>query len=231
MENNNSNENKTVIEYLGGKKLFLIIAGIIMGVFLISSIVTAVTKPKVSGTAATAASSSASEQTATSSEETAVQTAAETVAETEQTESETAEQSETELTEGSDGDNEPEETETGETEAGETDESEQTESEQTENNGSATRGQLNAEASAELYLTIMPFSESGLREQLDFDGYDASEIDYAIANCGADWNEQAARQARIYSIGVLSRSEMIEWLEDDGFTTEQAEYGATEAGY
>lgn len=226
MENNNSNENKTVIEYLGGKKLFLIIAGIIMGVFLISSIVTAVTKPKVSGTAATAASSSASEQTATSSEETAVQTAAETVAETEQTESETAEQSETELTEGSDGDNEPEETETGET-----DESEQTESEQPENNGSATRGQLNAEASAELYLTIMPFSESGLREQLDFDGYDASEIDYAIANCGADWNEQAARQARIYSIGVLSRSEMIEWLEDDGFTTEQAEYGATEAGY
>ena len=226
MENNNSNDNKTVIEYLGGKKLFLIIAGIIMGVFLISSIVTAVTKPKVSGTAATAASSTASEQAATSSEETAVQTAAETAAETEQTESETAEQSETELTEGSDGDNEPEETETGET-----DESEQTESEQPENNGSATRGQLNAEASAELYLTIMPFSESGLREQLDFDGYDASEIDYAIANCGADWNEQAARQARIYSIGVLSRSEMIEWLEDDGFTAEQAEYGATEAGY
>ncbi len=62
MENNNYNENKTVIEYLGGKKLFLIIAGIIMGVFLISSIVTAVTKPKVSGTAATAASSPASEQ-------------------------------------------------------------------------------------------------------------------------------------------------------------------------
>lgn len=212
MENNNSQEKKTIIDYLGGKTIVLIIAGAVMGVFLIASIITAVTKPRVTVTETTAATTAATETL----EETTVQTTETTIVETEPAESsETIESSIAETVE-------PTEI---------TDESEQEETVQTDGDGPATLGQLDAEASAEIYLALMPFSERDLREQLEFDGYNTSEIDYAIANCGADWNEQAASMARIYSVGVLSRSEMIEFLEDDGFTTEQAEYGATAAGF
>ena len=209
MENNNSQEKKTVIEYLGGKTIVLIIAGAVMGVFLIASIITAVTKPAV--TASETSAPATAETTVETTIETTIETtpAATTVETTVQTVSETVES--IAETEGSD--------------------QAETETEELDNGGPATLGQLDAEAAAELYLSVMPFSERDLREQLEFDGYNTSEIDYAIANCGADWNEQAASMARIYSLGVLSRSEMIEFLEDDGFTTEQAEYGATAAGF
>ena len=209
MENNNSQEKKTIIEYLGGKTIVLIIAGAVMGLFLIASIITAVTKPRV--TASETSAPATAETTVETTIETTIETtpAATTVETTVQTVSETVES--IAETEGSD--------------------QAETETEELDNGGPATLGQLDAEAAAELYLSVMPFSERDLREQLEFDGYNTSEIDYAIANCGADWNEQAASMARIYSVGVLSRSEMIEFLEDDGFTTEQAEYGATAAGF
>ena len=212
MENNNSQEKKTVIEYLGGKTIVLIIAGAVMGVFLIASIITAVTKPAV--TASETSAPATAETTVETTIETTIETtpAATTVETTVQTVSETVES-------------------IAETEGSDQAETEQTETEESDNGGPATLGQLDAEAAAELYLSVMPFSERDLREQLEFDGYNTSEIDYAIANCGADWNEQAASMARLYSLGVLSRSDMIEFLEDDGFTTEQAEYGATAAGF
>ena len=49
--------------------------------------------------------------------------------------------------------------------------------------------------------------------------------------CGADWNEQAAKSAASYLERMsFSRSERIEQLVFDGFTQEQAEYGAAQNG-
>lgn len=54
-----------------------------------------------------------------------------------------------------------------------------------------TLSQKNARQAAENYLSVMNFSASGLAEQLQFDGYSESDSAYAVAKCGADWNEQA----------------------------------------
>ena len=95
-----------------------------------------------------------------------------------------------------------------------------------------TMGQKNALGSAESYLEIMPFSHSGLIGQLKYDGYTTEEATYAADNCGADWNEQAAKSAENYlELMSFSRQELIDQLVYDGFTQEQAEYGVTAAGY
>ena len=53
-----------------------------------------------------------------------------------------------------------------------------------------------------------------------------------LDNCGADWNEQAAKSAKSYlDFSSFSRSGLIKQLEYEGFTAEQAEYGATAVGY
>lgn len=66
----------------------------------------------------------------------------------------------------------------------------------------------------------MAFSRSGLIDQL------------GAANCGADWNEQAAKKAASYLEFIsFSREGLIEQLEFEGFTHEQAVYGVTAVGY
>ena len=46
-----------------------------------------------------------------------------------------------------------------------------------------------------------------------------------------DWNEQAAQKAEDYlGFTAFSRSGLIEQLEFEGFTREQAEYGVAQAG-
>ena len=95
-----------------------------------------------------------------------------------------------------------------------------------------TTGQQNALGSAQNYLNIMAFSQSGLVDQLEYDGYTTEEATYAAEHCGADWNEQAAKAAANYlDIMSFSRQGLIDQLVYDGFTQEQAEYGATAAGY
>ncbi|MDO4493601.1 MAG: Ltp family lipoprotein [Clostridia bacterium] len=89
-----------------------------------------------------------------------------------------------------------------------------------------TQGERNALNSAKMYLSIMAFSQSGLIKQLEFEGYSTSEAQYAADNCGADWNEQAAKAARNYlSIMPFSDDGLIEQLEFEGYTHEQAVYG------
>jgi hypothetical protein len=49
-----------------------------------------------------------------------------------------------------------------------------------------------------------------------------------------DWNAQAASAAKSYMSNDLlsfSRKGLIEQLEHDGYTTEQAEFGARSVGY
>ena len=51
-------------------------------------------------------------------------------------------------------------------------------------------------------------------------------------NCGADWKEQAAKSAENYlSTMSFSRDGLIQQLEFEGFTNEQAVYGAEANGY
>ena len=68
--------------------------------------------------------------------------------------------------------------------------------------------------------------------QLEYEQYTHEEAVYAVDNCGADWNEQAARSAKEYlDIMSFSREGLIEQLEFDGFTNEQAVYGVEQNGY
>lgn len=95
-----------------------------------------------------------------------------------------------------------------------------------------TLGMKNALKKAQLYLDIMSFSRSGLIDQLEFEGFSYSESVYAVDNCGADWNEQAAQKAKTYlEIMAFSRQGLIEQLEFEGFSHEQAVYGVEQNGY
>ena len=93
-----------------------------------------------------------------------------------------------------------------------------------------TVGEKNALESALVYLRIMPFSYKGLIDQLSYDGYTASECEYAASNCGADWYEEAAESAKQYlTIMSFSRQGLKEQLEYDGFSELEAEYGVSVA--
>lgn len=95
-----------------------------------------------------------------------------------------------------------------------------------------TAGQSNVLASAKLYLETMPFSYTGLIDQLVYEGYSTEDATYAADNCGADWNEQAAKSAKNYlDIMPFSRDGLIEQLEFEGYTHEQAVYGVEQNGY
>ena len=101
-----------------------------------------------------------------------------------------------------------------------------------EEKSTVTLGKKNALSSAKSYLSIMSFSYSGLVKQLEYEGYSNEEAIYAADNCGADWNEQAARCAQSYiDTMAFSRTELIRQLEYEGFTNTQAEYGVSAIGY
>lgn len=101
------------------------------------------------------------------------------------------------------------------------------------NSSSATMGERNALGKAKSYLdTVGGFSESGLRDQLEFEGFEADEISYALEHCGADWNEQCAEKAQRYLDSMsMSRSELYSQLEFEGFTSSQISYGLSKVGY
>ena len=78
----------------------------------------------------------------------------------------------------------------------------------------------------------MPFSAKGLIEQLEFEGYPHDDAVFAVSNCGADWNIQAAKKAKSYLETMpFSRQNLIEQLQFEGFTAEQAEYALQALGY
>ena len=91
----------------------------------------------------------------------------------------------------------------------------------------ATKGEENALASAKNYLSIMNFSYKGIIEQLEYDGYLASECQFAADNCEADWYDQAAGSAKQYlSIMSFSKKGLVEQLEYDGYTESEAQFAA-----
>lgn len=94
-----------------------------------------------------------------------------------------------------------------------------------------TLGQKNARQAAEHYLSVMNFSASGLAEQLQFEGYSESDAAYAVAKCGADWNEQALGKALTYLATMpFSASGLQQQLTFEGFTADQAQYAVANCG-
>ena len=94
-----------------------------------------------------------------------------------------------------------------------------------------TLSQKNAVWAAKNYIKTMPFSYSGLIEQLEYEKYSHEDAVYGVDNCGADWFEQAAKSAKQYlNIMPFSREGLIEQLEYEGFTYDQAVYGVDQSG-
>ena len=95
-----------------------------------------------------------------------------------------------------------------------------------------TVGETNALRSAQRYLDIMHFSAEGLKNQLKYDGFSESESAFAVANCGANWNDQAAAAAKSYmELMPMSRDQLYDQLIFDGFTDMQALVGVGAVGY
>ena len=104
--------------------------------------------------------------------------------------------------------------------------------EKVDTSSNLTMGQQNALKKASDYLSFSSFSHNGLIEQLEFEGFSTEDATYAVDNCGADWNEQAANKAQQYlDFSSFSRDGLIEQLEFEGFTKEQSEYGVSAVGY
>lgn len=94
-----------------------------------------------------------------------------------------------------------------------------------------TRNQANARAKAESYLDGMAFSQSGLIDQLEYEGYSKADATYGVKAVGADWKEQAALKAASYLDGqAFSWQGLFDQLEYEGFTAMQAEYGVNQTG-
>lgn len=89
-------------------------------------------------------------------------------------------------------------------------------------------------AHAKNTVTAGPFSYSGLIESLtdvEIHGCTYEEAVYAADNCGADWFEEAAESAvRYIGWGIEEKDMLVQMLEEDGFTHEQAVYGAETSG-
>lgn len=89
----------------------------------------------------------------------------------------------------------------------------------------------NARRHAESYLETMPFSRSGLIDQLEFEGYSSDAATTAVDGLGADWHAQAIRSAQSYlDVMPFSHSGLVDQLIYEGYTPDQAEHGVTGAG-
>ena len=95
----------------------------------------------------------------------------------------------------------------------------------------ATLSQQNARRAAENYLKYMPFSRSGLIDQLEFEGYSTADATYAVDVLKVNWYKQAELKAADYlKYMPFSRQGLIDQLLFEGFTPSEAEYGVSKVG-
>ncbi|PZA22325.1 hypothetical protein DMO24_05625 [Modestobacter versicolor] len=79
-------------------------------------------------------------------------------------------------------------------------------------------------------MSFSSFSRSGLARQLVSEGFTQDESEFAVANVGADWDEQAAKKASEYpSYSSFSQSGLARQLTSEGFTQSEAEAAAAKA--
>lgn len=81
---------------------------------------------------------------------------------------------------------------------------------------------------ANAILQTSSYSKEGLIAYLvNENSYTTAVAEYAVNNCGADWNAQAVGVSRsLLGYSSYSRTGLIDDLIDEGFTSEQAVYGA-----
>ena len=86
---------------------------------------------------------------------------------------------------------------------------------------------------AQSYLSTMPFSPSGLYDQLLFEGFSEESSQFAIDHLIVDWDEMCYETAVSYvrNIGGFSKKSLIHQLEYDGFTKKQAKKAVKRLGY
>ena len=115
---------------------------------------------------------------------------------------------------------------------GEKETAEEVEEEPKEEEPQLTMEQKNAIKQAENYIAMMPFSKTGLINQLEFEGYSNEDATFAAENITVDWRAQAVKHAETYvETMAFSRQGLIDQLVFEGHSQEDADYAATEVGY
>ena len=91
---------------------------------------------------------------------------------------------------------------------------------------------MTAEEAVKNYLQYFPMSRQGLIDQLSqVDGYSVEEATAGVDASGANWNEQAVRQAKGHLEAMsYTFDELVDQLEYEKFTHEEAVYGAEHSG-
>ena len=98
-----------------------------------------------------------------------------------------------------------------------------------------TPSQEQAIRKAESYLNYSNFSALGLIGQLEYEDFSSEDASFAVAFIeqagGVDWLEQAAGKAQSYlDFSSFSCQGLIDQLEYEKFTPQQATHGATSTG-
>jgi len=71
------------------------------------------------------------------------------------------------------------------------------------------------------------YTKEEIEDELKDDGYDLTTIQFALENCGVDWDERATIEAfRILAAGGFSKEETISLMVFEGYTKEEAEKAA-----
>ena len=77
-------------------------------------------------------------------------------------------------------------------------------------------------------LDTMPFSRSGLIEQLEYEGYPTDAATVAADSLNEDWAAQAVRHAKQYTETMpFSLQGLIDQLVYEGYSQDEATHGAT----
>ena len=86
---------------------------------------------------------------------------------------------------------------------------------------------------AQSYLSTMPFSPSGLYDQLLYEGFSEEDSQFAIDHLIVDWDEMCYETAVSYikNVGGFSKKSLIHQLVYDGFTKKQAKKAVKRLGY
>ena len=86
---------------------------------------------------------------------------------------------------------------------------------------------------AQSYLSHMPFSPSGLYDQLLYEGFSEQDSQFAIDHLIVDWDEMCYEKAVSYitNVGGFSKQSLIDQLVFEGFTKKQAKKAVKKLGY
>lgn len=90
-----------------------------------------------------------------------------------------------------------------------------------------------AAKAAREHIEYSPYSHDGLIDMLVFEGFGESQAKAAVDALGVDWTRQAVIAAAEYIeyVDITEEDELISQLEFEGFSKEDAQYGARQALY